>query len=112
MSAPQIIFAIAVLSLPIVTLMVVARSALCMYRTHKAKARKYTLLSILGAVCVLGVFSVVVIAWLGYGVAHTQKDARTDLILLGATGIPIYVLAYGIWRMSKFFESRLVNDVT
>ncbi len=64
-------------------------------------------MSFLGIVSLLGVFLVAIVLWFGYGVAHTQKDIWSDLILLAITGIPIYAGAYGLWRLAVYIESRL-----
>jgi hypothetical protein len=53
-------------------------------------------------------FDVVVL--FGYGVAHTGKDASTDLMVLGITIIPTYFAACGIWLLCRYMERRLTHS--
>ncbi len=103
----QSIFLTAALSLPIVTLIVIGRSALCVFRSHKAKHLKFTIFSILGIVVLLVIFASVIVVWFIYGVAHTGKDVSTDLVLLASTGTPVYVGVFFVWRLSIYMEKRL-----
>lgn len=104
MSAYQFFFATVALSLPIVTLIAIGRSL-------RAKRLKLALFSLLGVAGLLSILLVAAVLWFGYGVAHSQKDLRTDLMLLVITGIPIYAGAYGVWRLAVNIENRLEKDV-
>lgn len=111
MSAYQSIFATVAFSLPIVTLIAIGRNSFCIFRSLRAKRLKLALFSLLGVAGLLGAFLVAAVLWFGYGVAHSQKDLRTDLMLLVITGIPIYAGAYGVWRLAVTIENRLEKDV-
>ena len=72
----------------------------------------FTVFATLNIVLMLVIFSVVVVVWFTYAVAHTGKDASTDLIILGSTGTAIYVGAGFVWWLSHYMDSRLANDGT
>jgi hypothetical protein len=42
-----------------------------------------------------------------YGVAHTEKNASTDLMVFASTVIPTYIMAGSAWYLSRFMEKRL-----
>lgn len=106
----QTVFLTAALSLPVVTLIALGRAALCVFRSHQAKHLKFTLFSILAMVIMLVVFAAVIVVWFAYGVAHTGKNATTDLVVLASTGIPVYVGAFCVWRLSVYMENRFEKD--
>ena len=108
----QLVFLAAALSLPLVALVAIGRAALCIFRSQKAKHRWFTVFSSLGILLMLAILAADVVIWFIYGVAHTGKDASTDLILLASTGAPIYVGALCIWWLSRYLETRLKKDGT
>ncbi len=60
-----------------------------------------TLLALLGAI---------IVVWFAYGVAHTGKDAATDLVVLASTIAPAYLGAFAAWRFSVYLKKRLSPD--
>ncbi len=106
----QSVFVIAALSLPVVTLIALGRAVLCAFRSHRARHLKFTLFSILSIVILLVIFAAVVVVWFVYGVAHTGKDATTDLVLLASTGTPVYIGAFSVWWLAVYMEKRLEKD--
>ena len=106
----QTFFITAALSLPFVTFIALCRAALCVFRSVSARHLKFTVVSGLGSLILLVIFAAVVVVWLTYGVAHTGKDASTDLIVLVSTGAVIYVGAFSVWRLSFYIEKRLDLD--
>lgn len=107
MSPSQLIFATAALSVPIVTLIAIGRAGVCVFRSQRAKRPLFVFFSVLAILLIAALFSVVIVVWFGYGVAHSGKDASTDLKVLASTVIPIYAGAYAVWRSSRYMESRL-----
>ncbi len=108
----QAFFIAAALSLPFITFIALCRAALCIFRSVNAKHLKFTIISSLGILILLMLFAAVVVVWFAYGVAHTGKDASTDLIVLASTGTVIYIGAFSIWRLSMYIEKRLNEDAT
>lgn len=94
------------MSLPLVTLAAIGRATWCVLRCGKAGRVKSAVLAGLGIVMLACVFAAVAVAWFAYGVAHTGKDAGTDLMVLGTTGAAIYAAALGLWRGCLFMEHR------
>ncbi len=107
MSIDQILVVSIILSMPIIGLVAIVRTAVCVYRSYKAKSKLFVFLSSLSIILMIGILAFVVIVLFWYGVAHTGKDASTDIAVLAITVIPTYIGAFGIWRLSIFIESRL-----
>jgi len=107
MNIYYLIMRIAILSLPVIGLIAIGRTSLCIARCLKAKRFNLALFSFLGIISLIGVFLIDIVLWFGYGVAHTQKDLWTDLTVLAVTGVPVYAGSYGLWRMALYFESGL-----
>jgi hypothetical protein len=112
MNLNQSVFLSAALSLPVVTVIAIIRAALCIYRSKKKKHLMFTVFASLNIVLMLVIFSGVAIVWFTYAVAHTGKDASTDLIILAGTGAATYAGACLVWWLSQFMESRLVKNGT
>jgi hypothetical protein len=49
----------------------------------------------------------IVVVWFAYAVAHTGKDASSDLIVLASTVAPVYAGSIFVWWFSVYMESRL-----
>lgn len=110
MDIVQSAFVTAALSQPIVILLALGRSTLAVFRVHKARHLMFTMFSILGIVSLLAILATDVVIWFGYGVAHSGKDATTDLVVLAGTSGLVYVGAFLVWRSSVYFERRLETE--
>lgn len=92
-------------SLPLVTLAAIARGVVCIYRTSKAANWPFAVLGVVVVVLMLLVFGAVAVVWFIYAVSHGPKDRASDLVLLGGSGLAIYVGAAGAWAFSRYAES-------
>lgn len=110
MTAYQVFFAAFALSLPIVTLLAIARQLWSIFRSLRAKHFKFAALSTLGIAGILCIFAAALVLWFGYAVGHSQKDVSTDLLLIAVTGAPIYAAAYGLWRLARHFDTRTARE--
>ncbi len=108
----QSIFVIVAFSGPIATLIGVALAALCFVRSCRAKNVKFAVVSGLGALALLVLLAAIIVVWFAYGVAHTGKDATTDLIVLAGTVAPAYIGAFVAWRFSAYLKKRLIPEVS
>lgn len=104
-----IVIAIA-LSGPIVILIGVGRIVMCLDRSIRAKHTKFALLSGLNILILLTLLAAIVVVWFAYGVAHTGKDATTDLVVLASTVTPAYVGVFLFWLLSRRLEKGLRRD--
>ena len=107
MSISQIIIVSVLLSLPLIGLIATGRAVLCAWRCQKIRKTAYVILSCLYVVIMIGVLIFAVVVLFGYGVAHSGKNASTDLIVLSITVVPTYVAACAIWFLSRHMEKRL-----
>jgi len=98
---------IVILSVPIVSLAAIARAGLCTVRCRRARHLKFTIFSILCVVLLLAMLAAVVVVWFAYAVAHTGKDATSDLIVLASTVAPVYAGSISVWWLSIYMERRL-----
>ena len=97
------------ISVPLAIIVCVCRAIISIYRSIQAKRTRsalFAILSILGLLALLG-FALVV--WFGYGVAHTAKDALTDLKVIAMTLIPAYLGVYFAWRLYLHLERDIRN---
>jgi hypothetical protein len=104
-----IVIAIA-LSAPIVILIGVGRTIMCLDRSIRAKRTRFAILSGLNILILLALLAAIIVVWFAYGVAHTGKDATTDLMVLASTVTPAYVGVFLIWLLSRRFEKGLRRD--
>lgn len=56
--------------------------------------------------------AMVVIAWFAYAVAHTGKDASTDLRMLLITVPPFFMVSLILWLLCGYLRSRLRCNIT
>ncbi len=112
MNFVQSIFVTVAFSGPIATLIGVVLAALCFVRSRRAKNAKFTVVSGLGALTLLALLAAIIVVWFAYGVAHTGKDATTDLIVLASTVAPAYIGAFAAWRFSAHLKKRLIPNVS
>ncbi len=110
MNFVQSIFVTVAFSGPIATLIGIALAALCFVRSRRAKNTKFAVVSILGALTLLALLAAIIVVWFAYGVAHTGKDATTDLVVLAGTVTPAYLGAFAAWRFSVYLKKRLTPD--
>ncbi len=110
MNFVQSIFVTFAFSGPIAALMGIGLTALCFFRSRRAKNAKFAVVSALGALTLLAVLAAIIVVWFIYGVAHTGKDATTDLVVLSSTVAPAYLGAFAAWRFSVYLKKRLGPD--
>ena len=89
---------------PILVFIGIGRAIMCLDRAVRARRTKSAILAGLGMLVLFLLLAVMLVIWFGYGVAHTGKDATTDLIVLASTLIPAYLGVYGVWRLSVHLE--------
>ena len=107
MSIYQVFFATFALSIPLATLLVAGRHFWLLIQSLRARRYKFLFIALLAILCVAVAFAVVGAVWFGYGVAHSKKDLRGDLLLILLTGLPFYGAAYGLWRLAGSLQEKL-----
>ena len=110
MNFDQSIFVAFAFTGPIAALIGVGLSVLCFYRSRRAKNAKFTVISALSALTLLALLAAIIVVWFIYGVAHTGKDATTDLVVLSSTVAPAYLGAFATSRFSVYLKKRLNAD--
>ena len=110
MNFVQSIFVTVAFSGPIATLIGIVLAALCFVRSRRAKNTKFAVVSGLGALTLFALLAAIIVVWFAYGVAHTGKDATTDLVVLASTVAPAYLGAFAAWRFSVYLKKRLNPD--
>lgn len=91
---------------PIAIFIGIGRTIMFLDRSVRAKHTKFAVLAGLGILILLALLAAIVVVWFAYGVAHTGKDATTDLVVLASTVIPAYVGVFCIWRLSGYLEKK------
>jgi len=92
---------------PISIFIGIARSVMCVDRVIRAKITKSAVLAGLAILGLVALLAAILVVWFGYGVAHTGKDATTDVIVLVCTVVPAYVGVFLAWRLSAYLERGL-----
>jgi hypothetical protein len=92
--------------------LVVGRLLWCLAVSIRARRYKIMIVSLAGLLLMLLVLSTVVVVWFGYGVAHTGKSARNDMIVLFSTVPPYFLVSIGLWILGGKLLSRLRPDAT
>ncbi len=110
MNFDQSIFVTFAFTGPIAALIGVGLSVLCFYRSRRAKNAKFAVISVLSALTLLALLAAIIVVWFIYGVAHTGKDATSDLVVLSSTVAPAYLGAFATWRFSVYLKKRLSAD--
>ena len=95
------------LAVSLATLLVAGRYLWSLVDSLRARRFAIATLSVAGIAVILLLFCAVVIVWFAYAVAHTGKDARTDLILLLSTIPPFFIASIGLWLLGGKLRSRL-----
>jgi hypothetical protein len=100
-----VIIAIA-FSAPIAIFIGTGRTIVCFYRSVRAKRTKFAIVAGLNILALLILLAAILVVWFGYGVAHTGKDATTDLVVLASTVTPAYIALFGTWYLSVYLDKR------
>ena len=107
----QSIFVTIAISGPAAALIGFGLATRCFFRSRKAKNTKFAVVSALAALALLAFLSVIIVVWFIYGVAHTGKDATTDLIVLSSTVAPAYLGVFAAWQFSRYLKTKLDSDL-
>ena len=108
---PRIFLETLALSVLLAVILVVGRLLWCLGIAIRARRYQIMIISVVGLVGMVAALSAVVIIWFGYGVAHTGKNAKTDLIVLFSTVPPFFLVSFGLWLLSGKLHLRLRSRV-
>ena len=109
MSVSQTLFLAFAGSLPLLSVVAVARGIVCIYRTARRAKWPLTALAVIWVVMMLSVFAACAVIWFAEAVSHGPKDKPEDLLLLFGSGVAVYVTAIGLWVFSRYAESARVQ---
>jgi hypothetical protein len=98
-------------SVLLAVVLVVGRLLWCLVIAIRARRYQIMIISVVGLVGMVAALSAVVIVWFGYGVAHTGKNAKTDLIVLFSTVPPFFLVSFGLWLLGGKLYLRLRSRV-
>jgi len=98
-------------SVLLAVILVVGRLLWCLVIAIRARRYQIMIISVLGLVGMVAALSAVVIVWFGYGVAHTGKNAKADLIVLFSTVPPFFLVSFGLWLLGGKLHLRLRSRV-
>jgi hypothetical protein len=92
-------------------ILVVGRLLWCLVIAIRARRYKIMIISVIGLVGMVVALGTVVIVWFGYGVAHTGKNVKTDLIVLFSTVPPFFLASFGLWLLGGKLHLRLRSGI-
>lgn len=105
MSVPQTLFLAFAGSLPLVSVVALARGIVCIYRTARSAHWPLTALAVIWVAVMLSVLVACAVIWFAEAVSHGPKDQLEDLLLLFGSGVAVYGTAVGLWLFSRYVES-------
>lgn len=101
------LFAVFALSVPVAGLVVEAQLIWCAIQSLRAARIGIAATSVLAVVGLAALFVAVALVWFGYGVAHSQKDIRSDLTIMLVTALPFYAACFAFWRLAGYLQAVL-----
>jgi hypothetical protein len=104
---PRIVLAASALSVLLAALLVGGRLAWGIVVALRARRYRIAAISIAGLAGIVAALGIVVVLWFAYAVAHTGKNASTDLTVLLATVPPFFLVSFGLWVLGGKLLSRL-----
>ncbi len=104
---PQTFLEILALCVLLAVILVVGRLLWCLLIAYRARRYQILLISVVGLVGMIATLGIVVIVWFGYGVAHMEKNAKTDLVVLFSTVPPFFLVSFGLWLLGGKLHARL-----
>lgn len=108
---PRTFLEILALFVLLAVILVVGRFLWCLVIATRARRYQILMLSVVGLVGMVAALGTVVIVWFGYGVAHTEKNAKTDLIVLFSTVPPFFLVSFGLWLLGGKLQLQLRSRV-
>jgi hypothetical protein len=106
MAAFQILLVVFALSIPVVTLIVAGKHFRVLAHSLRERQFLFAILPFLAVASLGGLFAAMGVVWFGYGVAHSQKDLSTDVVVILVTGLPFYIAAYGLWDFADYLQAK------
>ena len=104
---PQTFLEILAFSVLLAFILVVWRLLWCLVNAIRVRRYRIVIISVVGLLGMVSALSAVVIVWFGYGVAHTGKSAKTDLIVLLSTVPPFFLISLGLRLLGGKLRLRL-----
>jgi hypothetical protein len=110
MTILQLIINVILLCIPVIGLIAIGRACLCIFRCLMSKRKEIAVIPLFSIVLMLCFIGMGILVLLGYGVAHSGKNALNDFVVLAIVAAPNYLCAFGLWRVSKFLEGKLDHE--
>jgi thiol:disulfide interchange protein len=104
---PQTFLIALALSVLLAALLVAARFVWVLVVALRARRYPIVVVSVVGVVCIVALFSAVIVVWFAYAVAHAEKNTSTDLTVLLSTAPPFFLASLGLWLLAGKLYSRL-----
>ena len=111
MMISQAVLGTLALAVVLAALLVVGRLLWCLVIALRERRYVISSISAISLVCIVAALSMVVIVWFGYAVAHTGKDASSDLTVVLITVPPFFLVSLGLWLLGGKLLSRLRSSV-
>jgi hypothetical protein len=111
MTVFQLVINVILLFIPVIGLIAMGRACLCAFRCLISKRKEIAVIPLFSIVLMLCFIGMGILVLLGYGVAHTGKNALNDFVVLAIIAVPNYLCACGLWRVSRFSEGKLDHAI-
>lgn len=95
------------MSVLLAAVLVVGRLLWCFVAAIRARQYRILIVSAVGMIGMIAALGTVALVWFSYGVAHAEKNTKTDLIVLFSTAPPFFLVSLGLWLLGGKLLSRL-----
>ncbi len=111
MSVLDALLPIFALSVALATILVAGRLAWCALLAVRAHNYRTAILSVVSIAGFLALLLTVLFIWFILAVSHMHKDISDTYKVMALTGIPYFLVSFGLWRLASRLRSRVRSTV-
>ena len=111
MSVHDVLLPAFALSVAVATILVAGRLAWCATLALRARNYRTAILSVVSIAGFLALLLAVLSMWFMLALSHTHKDISDTYKLMALTGIPYFLVSFGLWRLASRLNIRAPSTV-
>ena len=111
MSIHDLLLAVFALAVALATILVAGRLAWCAILAVRARNYRTAILSVVSVAGFLVLLLAVLFMWFILAVSHMHKDINDTYKVMAFTGIPYFLVSFGLWRVASRLHIRARSPV-
>jgi len=111
LSVHDVLLPVFALSVALATILVAGRLAWCALLAVRARDYRAAILSVVSVAGFLALLLAVLFMWFILAVSHMHKDISDTYKMMALTGIPYFLVSYGLWRLASRLHIRARSTV-